>query len=199
MYEELTDEQIEALSYKQPPIQYFACYDKKTGEISAITNAYNPNYPDQLEIDQATAHPFLSGEMNFVDYVVTYGKNKDKKLELMLVPKVDFMHSLQNKIYEQVVDTTDLDTKDFVVEWSKEGWRFILQATIDNDLLKNLVFYITYETNVDALVRTITIDTEDLFQPVVVPFTTKQELDIGNIAVSTKSIFGSYGLRVIHD
>ena len=199
MYDELTDEQIEAMSYKQPPVQYFACYDKKTGEISAITNAYNPSYPNQLEIDAATAHPFLSGEMNFVDYVVTYGKNKDKKLELMLVPKVDYMHSLQNKIYEQVENTTNLDTKDFIVEWTKDGWNFILNATIDNDLLKNLVFFITYENNVDALIRTITIDTEDLYQPVHVPFITIQEHNIDNLAVSTKSVFGSYGLRISHD
>lgn len=199
MYEELTDEQIEAMSYKQPPIQYFACYDKKTGEISAVTNAHNPDYPNQLEIDAATAHPFLSGEMNFVDYVVTYGKNKDKKLELMLVPKVDYMHSLQNKIYEQIVDTTDLDSKDFIVEWTPNGWNFILKAKIDNDLLKNLMFFITFETNVDALIRTITIETEDLFQSVHVPFTTTQELNIENLAVSTKSVFGSYGLRITHD
>lgn len=199
MYEELTDEQIEAMSYKQPPIQYFACYDKKTGEISAVTNALDPNYPNRLEIDAATAHPFLSGEMNFIDYVVTYGKNKDKKLELMLVPKVDHMHSLQNKIYEQIVDITNLESKDFIVEWTKDGWNFILNATIDNDLLKNLMFFITYETNVDALIRTITIDTEDLFQPVHVPFTTLQELNIDMLAVSTKSVFGSYGLRIIHD
>jgi hypothetical protein len=61
------------------------------------------------------------------------------------------------------------------------------------------MFFITFETNVDALIRTIIIDTEDLFQTVHVPFTTQQELNIDNLAVSTKSIFGSYGLRITHD
>lgn len=198
MSRELTPEEVIELSYVQPPIQFYIYYEKKTGEIVSVSNELSLQ-KDFIEVDEATAIPFLNGNIKFIEYVVAYTRNKENKLALGITPVADYLHGLKNKIYEQIVDVTTTDNE-FVVIWDSinKQWGFKLNTSIDTDLLKELVFFISLSKNADMLIRTIKIKTEDLTQVVYVPFDTIYEHQIAQLLVSTKLIFGSYGLQ-IHD
>ena len=64
-----------------------------------------------------------------------------------------------------------------------------------------LVFFVTLENDFDFLLRTIFINLADLITSDVIsfPFESNIEHKIDKISISSKLIFKSYGLRIIHD
>jgi hypothetical protein len=87
-----------------------------------------------------------------------------------------------------------------------KSWQFKLSEAVktvyrDSLLTPRLVFFVTLETDFDFLIRTIFIETVDLFSSecVRIPFESKVEHDIDKISISSKLVFKNYGLKVIHE
>jgi hypothetical protein len=85
-------------------------------------------------------------------------------------------------------------------------WDFSLSPAIkvvysDSLLAPKLVFFVTLETDFDFLVRTIFVETINLMssEKLSVPFTTNFEQHSDKVSISSKLVFKTYGLRIIHE
>ena len=71
----------------------------------------------------------------------------------------------------------------------------------DKVLTPKLVFFVTLETDFDFLIRTIFIDTQDLLSSkyLAIPFISTLETKIDKISISSKLVFQTYKLRIVHE
>ncbi len=187
-------------------LDYYVYYDKKSGEILSVTKEKNSRYEYGLTIPYEEAENFLNGTWHFRDYVVGYKRLANNKTTLSVIPVDDQSFSFRNNVFEWITETKK-DT-DLVVEWSglKKEWRFYLgnkfkEKFEDNIFTPKLVFFVTLETDLDFLIRTIYVDMQDLVNrdSVVVPFDSNIENSIDKISIGSKLVFKSYGLKVIHE
>lgn len=187
-------------------LDYYVYYDKKSGEILSVTKEKNSRYEYGLTIPYEEAENFLNGTWHFRDYVVGYKRLANNKTTLSVIPVDDQSFSFRNNVFEWITETKK-DT-DLVVEWNglKKEWRFYLgnkfkEKFEDNIFTPKLVFFVTLETDLDFLIRTIYVDMQDLVNrdSVVVPFDSNIENSIDKISIGSKLVFKSYGLKVIHE
>jgi hypothetical protein len=63
------------------------------------------------------------------------------------------------------------------------------------------IFFVTLENDFDFLVRTIFLQAVDLLssEKLIVPFDSSLEHKINKISISSKLVFKTYGLKIIHD
>jgi len=184
------------------PHQYYIYYEKKSGEIIAVSNEKTDRYEFGIEIDFEIAKNFLSGKWKFRDYQVGYHKDSGKATVLSLTTEFSG-YNFNNKVFEWIDESTE-DT-DCTVEWNFKDkvWNFSLSQVFKQEynsiLAPHLVFFVTLENDSDFLVRTIFIATQDMLDSVcvTVPFESLLELDINKIAISSKLVFKNYKLKVI--
>jgi hypothetical protein len=202
------DEEALRLMLVPAPVIYYVHYDNKSGEIFSVSNERNPRYEFSLEVTSEIAEPFINGTDRYTDYIVDYIKDPEGKSALSLVSKFENLNALRNNIFEQVLDTTNLDKKDFIVEWDKPNsqWAFCVSSSAKELLLKrgvtsNLVIFISLEADLNYLIRTIYIDTLKLAttEKIYEPFVYNLESDISKIVVASKLVFQSYGLKIINE
>jgi hypothetical protein len=202
------DEEALQLMLVPAPVIYYVHYDNKSGEIFSVSNEKNLRYEFSLEVTAELAEPFINGTDRYTDYIVDYIKDSEGKSALSLVSKFENLNALRNNIFEQVLDTTNLDKKDFIVEWDKPNnrWAFYVNSSAKELLLKrgvtnNLVIFISLEADLNYLIRTIYIDTLKLAttEKIYEPFAYNLESDISKIVVASKLVFQSYGLKVINE
>ncbi|MEY4331779.1 MAG: hypothetical protein RLZZ196_517 [Bacteroidota bacterium] len=191
--------EVDEFGYK-----YYIYYDKKTGSILSVTNSFNDNYEHYLEVSFDDAKGFLSGKQQFKDYQVGYQKDSGKPTVLSLINEFSG-YTFNNKIFEWI-DQTDKDAE-CIVEWNLRDkvWNFSLSPgfknTYNSIVSTRLVFFVTLENDPDFLIRTIFINSQDLLGSNVftVPFESKFEYNIDKISISSKLVFNSYKLKVIHE
>ena len=181
-------------------------YDKKSGEILSVTKEKSSRYEYGLTTTYEEVEHFLNGTWHFRDYVVGYKRLANNKTALSIIPVDDQSFVFRNNVFEWITKTKK-DT-DLVVEWngpSKE-WYFYLGKKFkekyeDNIFTPKLVFFVTLETDLDFLIRTIYIELQDLItrDKVAVPFDSNIEQHIDKISIGSKLVFKSYGLKVIHE
>jgi len=190
------------------PVIYYAHYDKKTGEIFSISNEKNPKYEYSLELTGEIAEPFIDGQFKYSDYIIDYVANGEGKSVLSILSKFEHFNALRNNLFVQILDTKNIDTKDFIVEWDKinASWNFYISSHIkemltNKGITNTLVIFVSLESDLNQLIRTIYIDTSKLINgnKVIEPFVSYLENDINNIVVSSKLVFESYGLKIIHE
>lgn len=189
--------------FKFVPHKYYIYYEKKTGQILAVSNEKKPNYEYGLELPFEDVEKFLTGEWNFSDYSVGYKRLADGTTTLGVMLKTSDGYSFKNNIFEWI---TEDKTADCTVEWKENaGWIFDLKPAYrkvcDEFVLPpKLVFFVTLDDDFDFLIRTIFINTSDLLSgEVVIPFDSSFEKDSSKVSISSKLVFKSYGLKVTHE
>jgi hypothetical protein len=186
------------------PHKYFIYYEKKSGEIIAVSNEKSNRYEFGIEVEFDVAKNFLSGKWKFRDYQVGYHKDSGKPTILSLTTEFSG-YNFNNKVFEWITESDEYT--DCTVEWNLRDkvWNFSLSQTFKQEynsiLSPNLVFFVTLENDSDFLIRTIFISTQDLLDStcITVPFESTFELDINKIAISSKLVFKNYKLKVIHE
>jgi hypothetical protein len=188
----------------EPP-KYYVYYDKKNGEILSVTNEKSDRYEHGLVTTFAEVEKFLSGDWAFRDYKVGYRKDTDKR-SLAILSNEFSGYVFRNSMFEWITEQ-DYEAE-CIVQWHApdQSWKFSLDDNFkktynDSILASKVVFFVTLETDFDFLIRTISIDVEQLLgtKRVVVPFTSTIENKIEKISISSKLVFKSYKLEIINE
>ena len=179
--------------------EYYAYYEKKTGRICSITNEKSLVYKDYIPLTVAEYKKFCDGDWEVDQYTV------DKTLGLVAIESQTY--NFKNSMFEWIVDKPSADTH-FVVTWNepKQLWEFRVSDDTRDKLLESnsiakLSFFVTLESDLNFLVRTISFNVADIVQckTIEVPFESKLETDIKNISIASVKAFKTYGLEVIHE
>ncbi len=185
---------------------HYVYFDKKSGQILAVTNEEDPSYENVLNLPFDEVEDFLSGKLKFKDYLVGYKKNNQGATQLAIVPASDQGFAFKNNVFEWIKETNE--QVECLVTWNKSStrWEFKLSQNILNyyDVVAapKLVFFVTLEEDFDFLVRTIFINMQDLIlnpNGFYVPFKNKIEHRLDKISISSKLVFKSYGLRILNE
>lgn len=182
--------------------QYYVYYDNKTKRILSITNEASSVYENGLKVDFEDVEKFLNGTWHVKDFLVDYYAGTS---ELGILSKVDQSVNFENNEFNLIYEKDGF--AEFIVEWNKENksWYFQLdpgyKATVNGVFNSGLTFFVTLESDHDFLIRTITIDADQLLSNfhVGVPFIESIEEDISKISISTRMIFKNYKLKVVNE
>lgn len=182
----------------------YVYYNKKTGKILSISTK-DPNYEHGIKVPFNEVINLLTGKEKFRDYLIGYKKDSNGKTKLGLVPNSDMGFVFKNNVFEWITESSK--NAECTVVWNNilKSWEFVIdQDVIDayqDFVAQKLVFFVTLENDFDFLVRTIYIPFEDLLLSgkITVPFTTKLETKIDKISISSKMVFKSYNLRILHE
>ena len=186
------------------PHKYYIYYDKKTGEILAVSNEKSLKYENGIEVSFEDAEPFLMGKHQFKDFQVGYHKDSDKPTVLSTTNEFSG-YVFNNKVFEWITESNK--NAECIVERNlrDQVWNFSLSRDFKNTynsiLSSRLVFFVTLENDSDFLIRTIFIATDELLisDCVTVPFETDIETKLEKITISSKLVFKNYGLKVIYE
>lgn len=186
-------------------LTHYVYYDKKSGKILSVGNEENKQYEHGIQVEFKEIEGFLTGVWDFKDYLVGYKRDTEGNSQLGIVPATDQGYAFKNTVFEWISET-DKEVE-CLVTWHKpsSSWKFSINKSLTHDyesiLAPKLVFFITLEHDFDFLVRTIFIDLQDLIssEELSIPFTTNVENKIDKISISSKLVFKTYGLRIIHE
>lgn len=182
----------------------YVYYDKKTGKILSISMK-DDTYEHGIKVPFDEVYDLLVGSASFSDYLVSYKKTPDGKTKLGLVVNSALGYAFKNNIFEWI--TSPAKNQECIVTWNSldQCWEISLSekvaATYQDMLSQKLVFFVTLEHDFDFLIRTIFISFEDLLasKKIIVPFKSSIEHKIDKISISSKIVFKSYGLRIVHE
>lgn len=182
--------------------KYYVYYDKRSGEIIAACNERSTLYKHELITDSKDVEKLISGEWKLRDYLVSYTRLEDDTV-LSIIPKADTEYAFRNSIYEWIGPSKK--EAEVVVEWNKQDsvWKFSLSKSArdsydDGILVPRLNFFVTLESDFDFLIRTITIDAQEIInrEIITIPFSSVFEQDINKISIGSKLVFKSYKLEI---
>lgn len=185
--------------------KYYVYYDKKTGAILSATNEKSSVFEHGIEVEFADVEGLLTGTQEFKDYVIGHKRLADNTTVLAIIPVGNEGYTFKNNVFEWISENPHAEC---IVEWNGplKTWNVSLTDAVKNTykdyiLTSKLVFFVTLESDLDFLVRTIYIDLQQLLDSncIKIPFTTSLEHKIDKISISSKLVFKSYGLKVIHE
>lgn len=182
--------------------KYYVYYDKKTKCIMSISNQLSDVHQDAIVVNFEDIEKFLNGVWHFKDFVVDYIAGTS---ELAVISNVDQSINFENNEFDLILNKDGF--AEFIVEWNlpNNSWYFQLdptyKTTINGIFNSKLSFFVTLESDHDLLIRTITIDADDLLgnYHIQVPFENEVEKDITKVSVSTRMIFKNYKLKVVNE
>lgn len=186
-------------------LTHYVYYDKKSGKILSVGNEKDDRYETGIRVEFKEVEGFLTNTWSFGDYLVGYKRDEEGNSSLGIVPATDQGYAFKSTVFEWITETdTDVEC---LVTWHapNKSWRFSINKSLTNDhesiLAPKLVFFVTLENDFDFLVRTIFIDLQDLVSSeyLDIPFDTNIENKIDKISISSKLVFKTYGLRIIHE
>lgn len=185
--------------------KYYVYYDKKTGAILSATNEKSTVFEHGIEVEFSDIENLLNGSHNFKDYAVGHKRLADNATVMAIIPIGNDGYTFKNNVFEWISNNPHAEC---IVEWNGplKQWNISLSDAVkktykDYILTSKLVFFVTLESDLDFLVRTIYVDLQDLLDQTVIniPFTTSLEHKIDKISISSKLVFKSYGLKVTHE
>lgn len=195
---------------KKKPIdltpKYYVYYDRRSGRILSVGNEKDSSFDHGIETTYQEVENLIDGTWSLKDFIVSYKRQIDGSLKLAIIPNTDQGYIFKNNIFEWITETNE--KAECIVTWNGLNlcWDFSLNPSIkavynDSLLVPKLVFFVTLETDFDFLVRTIFVDTIDLMssEKISVPFTSKIEHRSNKVSISSKLVFKTYGLKVIHE
>ena len=186
--------------------KYYVYYDRRSGRILSVGNEKDSNFDHGIETTYEEVEKLIGGTWSLKDFIVSYKRQIDGSLKLAIIPNTDQGYIFKNNIFEWITEPNE--KAECIVTWNGLTlcWDFRLNPSIkavysDSLLVPKLVFFVTLETDFDFLVRTIFVDTVDLMssEKISVPFTSKIEHQSNKVSISSKLVFKTYGLRVIHE
>jgi hypothetical protein len=198
--EYLTEEEIsQAIAVSNFSNIYYVYFDT-TGEILSISNERNVARIDSfLEIEYERVEKFISNTETLSDYKIS-----------LLDEKPTLVKKTQESVYKtnifKMIDPTVTESTMLVVRWEKlkSRWVFSLRESYkkqlrDLGLSSKLLFFVTMDSNVNLLVRSIEIDLKELIGSpagISIPFSSKFENNVKLINIGTRRFFDSYGLLI---
>jgi hypothetical protein len=183
---------------------YRAYFNLDSGDILAVSNEIRDEYDHGIIIPYEQFESFVIGREQLKDWAVIKTKNPDNEYGVDLVQKEFQGQTFRNHMFEWIVDKPNKQTE-MIVHWDehKQHWIFMIsdsarQRYYDKKITTKVIkFFITLNTDLDFLIRTIDIDLKSLVaDKVVVPFQTNIETQLDIISISSKTVFDSYGLKV---
>jgi hypothetical protein len=189
-----------AMASSSPSPKYYVYYKKNTGEIISVSNEINSLHEYGIEVESSVATPFLNGECKFTDFVVGIDNGT-----LGVISVEEDIFRRRTNLFEQIALVTPDVESDLDIHWDESGkqWVFVIsdncrqQLKVSSIVVKNLVFFITMASDLNFLIRTIVLTPADLIlDKITIPFESTTEAHIDNIALSTKIVFSSYGLKI---
>lgn len=186
--------------------KYYVYYDKKTGKLLSVGNEKDPQYEYGIEVEFDEIESLLKGTAKFKDFLVGYKRLLDGTSKLAVVPNTEQGYTFKNNVFEWIGNATK--SAECIVTWNgkDKSWEFSLSDKAkkiyqDSLLVPKLVFFVTLENDFDFLVRTIFLQAVDLMssEKLIVPFSSNIEHRIDKISISSKLVFKTYGLKIIHD
>ena len=183
---------------------FYVYYDFLTKQLLSVTNEKHPIYEHFITIDIEEYDKLVSGEYAFSDVKVDYIADDI----LGLVPIVNKPLSFNNNINQFIIiDNIKNNNEEFIVQWHgpTKHWIFFMSDLCKEKIMLNYVpkqleFYIILESDYDLLIRTMTIETQQLLNDTIyIPFVNAYEDNILTISVATKSVFKSYRLDIINE
>lgn len=195
-----TDEELAyAMAAASPSPKYYVYYKKNTGEIISVSNEIISSHEYGIEVESSIATPFLNGEYKFTDFVVGIDNGT-----LSVISVEDEVFKRRTNLFEQISLTDPATESDLDIHWdeSSRQWIFVISSQCRQQLknssivVKSLVFFVNMASDLNFLIRTIVINPSDLISDkVCIPFESVMELQIDKLALSTKIVFSSYGLK----
>jgi hypothetical protein len=198
--EYLTEEEIsQAIAVSNFSNIYYVYFDT-AGEILSISNERSVARTDSfLEIEYERVEKFISNTETLSDYKIS-----------LLDEKPTLVKKTQESVYKtnifKMIDPTVTESTMLVVRWekSKSRWVFSLRESYkkqlrDLGLSSKLLFFVTMNSNVNLLVRSIEIDLKELIGSpagISIPFSSKFENNVKLINIGTRRFFDSYGLLI---
>ncbi len=186
-------------------LSHYIYFDKKTGQILAVTNEQDSSFEHGLNVSFDDVEDFLTGKSKFRDFLIGYKKNQDGMSQLAVVPASDQGFAFKNNVFEWIKETRE--QVECIVTWNGPGrrWEFQINPRFadyyDVVAAPKLTFFVTLEDDFDFLIRTIFINMQDLIlspEGIKIPFENKIESRIDKISISSKLVFKSYGLRILN-
>jgi hypothetical protein len=182
--------------------QYYVYYDNKTKNILSVTNEEDPSYETGIKAEFNEIKNFLNGQWHFKDFLVDYIAGTS---DLAIISTVDQSINFENNEFDLIV-SKDEDAE-FIVEYNipNRSWYFqldpVYKTTVKGVFNSKMSFFVTLESDHDFLIRTITIDADQLLANyhICVPFEEPIEQDLSKISISTRMIFKNYKLKVVHE
>jgi hypothetical protein len=194
--EYLTDEQLALINGVVDNLYYVYFVDG--GKIDAITNEKRENSTlNFIKVEYNRIDKFLVGGENFSDYIVSL-IDKDTPVIVKLSESISANTHWISKIIEVPDDNTTL-----TVVWNSvnKTWKFSIDESSREQikqigLTAPLLFFITFSSNPNFLIRTISIDMLDISnsKEIEIPWISDSEQDYHSVAVSTRRFFESYGI-----
>lgn len=194
----------EELSYANAVVstspKYYVYYKKDTGEILSVSNEIISSHEYGIEVESSIATPFLTGEYKFTDFVVGIDNGT-----LSVISVEDEVFRRRTNLFEQISLTSPEMESELDIHWDESGrqWVFVIsdncrqQLKVSSIVVKNLVFFVTMASDLNFLIRTIVLKPTDLIaDKVCITFESMLETQIDKIALSTKIVFSSYGLKI---
>jgi hypothetical protein len=186
--------------------KYYAHYDRKTGVLLAVGNERDDRFEYGIETTFDEIEKIMDGTWFMKDFVVGNKRQSDGTLKLAIIPNTEQGYIFKNSLFEWITETDDNAECQVIWNGKDKCWDFSLNQSVkvvysDSLLAPKLVFFVTLETDFDFLVRTIFVETTDLMssEKLSVPFTTNFEHHSDKISISSKLVFKTYGLRIIHE
>lgn len=181
---------------------YYVYYDNKTRNIISVTNQKNDSYDYGIVVSFEEIENFLTGKWHFKDFKVDYLAGST---ELKIISNLDQGFNFESHEFGLIDETEKYS--EFIVEWNlpNKSWHFqldsIFKKTFNGVFNSKLLFFVTLESDLDLLVRTIIVDADELMDNyhVTVPFENEIEHEITKISISTRKNFKNYKLKVVYD
>jgi len=196
-----TDEELAyAMAAVSPSPKYYVYYKKNTGEIISVSNEIVSEHEYGIEVESSVATPFLNGECKFTDFVVGIDNGT-----LGVISVEEDIYRRRTNLFEQISVVAHDSENDLDIHWDESGkqWVFVIsdncrqQLKIASIVVKNLIFFITMDSDLNFLIRTIALNPADLIlDKITIPFESIMEANIDKLALSTKIVFSSYGLKI---
>ena len=192
--------------FPAPPLinRFYVYYDKDNGTIIALANGIisTPGFDDYIEISPVMHERLSNRDEKISQWMVSSVTIPNGEPILELIPKKFKGLNFKNNSFDLILDAPLHDTE-LVVEWSgiTKHWVIGLSPNVQTSIVgkhfatDKLSFFVVLENDFDFLIRSIYLSPYELAdKKVYIPFSTKLEENINNIAVVTRKIFNSYGL-----
>lgn len=183
---------------------YYVYYDYLTGQLLSVTNEAHATHSHYITIEFDDYDKLVSGIYAFLDYKVDY--IKEGVLGLVSVVNETMSFNNSNTRFLTITESK-ITNYDLLVEWHgpTKHWIFNLSEKCKGKLMLNYVpskieFFVILENDYDLLIRTIVLDTQQLFnETIYIPFENRYEHNISSISIATKSVFKTYRLDIINE
>jgi hypothetical protein len=187
------------------PDKSYVYYDKKSGDLLSITNELNPKYETGFEISTDDVKFLLDGTHKFRDFKVSYKKQKDGTTALAIIAREDLDYSFKNNLFEWISESDE--NAECTVTWNLKAkrWEFSVDEQFkktysDQLLISQLVFFVTLESDLDFLIRSIVVDFNSIMsKDIYIKFENDIETKIDKISISTRIVFKNYKLIKVYE